>query len=77
MLEKPDRLDPVADKDLAKSWGGYSFHLAVMYDANGDQAEAVQAMQEAKTLGFRKADVSRLELGYWDKLVAKLGLEME
>ena len=77
MLEKPERLDPVADQELAKSWGGYSFHLALMYDANGDQAEAIKAMQEAKTLGFGKADVSRLELPDWQKLVAKLGLEMD
>ncbi len=72
MTERPDRLDPALDKGLAKQWGGYCFHLALMYDANGDQAEATKALQEAMKLGFEEADVFDLERPAWTKLVEKL-----
>ena len=74
MTERPDRLDPALDKGLAKQWGGYCFHLALMYDANGDQAEATKALQEAMKLGFGADDVFDLERPAWTKLVEKLGI---
>jgi tetratricopeptide (TPR) repeat protein len=74
MLEKPDRLDPASDKQLAKQWGGYYFHLALISDANGDAAGAASAMREADKLGFKEADLFDLELPAWKKLAAKLGM---
>ncbi|MHB8972306.1 MAG: tetratricopeptide repeat protein [Pirellulaceae bacterium] len=76
MLEIPTPVELKADPELAKSWGGYYFHLALMYDAKGNQAEVVKALQEAKSLGFGAGDVSPLERQDWQKLVAKSGLEV-
>jgi tetratricopeptide (TPR) repeat protein len=74
MSEKPDRLDPAVDMNLAKQWGGYYFHLALISDANDDAAGAADAMREAEKLGFGEADVFDLELPAWKNLVAKLGV---
>ncbi len=71
IAEVPDQLDPVRNPGLAKNWGGYYFHLALMLDANKDPAGAAEAMKKARELGFGEADVSDLELGLWKEMAAK------
>lgn len=71
IAEVPDHLDPVKSPGLAKTWGGYYFHLAVMLDANKEQAGAAEAMKKARELGFGEADVSDLEMGLWKEISGK------
>ena len=71
--ERPDRLDPAKDKELAKDWGQYYFHLALTYDANANRAEAVKAFQQAVRLGFGETDVAALERAKWQQLIASTG----
>lgn len=72
IAEVPDHLDPVKSPGLAKTWGGYYFHLAVMFDANKEQAGAAEAMKKARELGFGEADVSDLEMGLWKEISGKI-----
>lgn len=72
IAEVPDHLDPVKSPGLAKTWGGYYFHLAVMFDANKEQASAADAMKKARELGFGEADVSDLEMGLWKEISGKI-----
>jgi acetyl-CoA acetyltransferase len=71
MSEKPMRLDPAVDEELARQWGGYYFHLALILDENGDAAAAATAWQEAKKLGFTEEDVFKMELRHWKRMADK------
>jgi tetratricopeptide (TPR) repeat protein len=71
IAEVPDQLDPVRNPGLAKNWGGYYFHLALMLDANQKPSDAAEAMKKARELGFGEADVSDLERGLWKEMAAK------
>ena len=45
ITERPDGIDPATNVELAKNWGRYYFHLALVYDANGNTAEAIKSFQ--------------------------------
>jgi tetratricopeptide (TPR) repeat protein len=66
--EAPEKLDPVRNPDLAKNWGGYYFHRALMYQALKDPTSAAADMQKARELGFGESDVSDLEMGLWKEI---------
>ncbi|MHB0956102.1 MAG: tetratricopeptide repeat protein [Pirellulaceae bacterium] len=72
MLQKPDTLDPLIDPDQAKHWGGYYYHLAMIYLANRNSAEASKAKQVALSLGFTKEDEPLLDAPAWQKWTAEL-----
>ncbi|MHB8974024.1 MAG: tetratricopeptide repeat protein [Pirellulaceae bacterium] len=74
ITERPDGIDPATNAALAKSWGKYYFHLALVYDANGNTAEAIKAFQEAAKLGLGETNVFALERPQWQGLVKKLGV---
>ncbi len=71
MSEKPMRLDPAVDEELARQWGGYYFHLALILNENGDTAAAATAWRESKKLGFTEEDVFKMELPAWQRLADK------
>ena len=77
LSEKPSQLDAVSNENLAKQWGGYYFHLALMCDANGDARGAADAMREAVALGFQSSDVFAPELPDWTRLVAQFNMEVK
>ncbi|MHB8865602.1 MAG: tetratricopeptide repeat protein, partial [Pirellulaceae bacterium] len=72
MLQKPDTLDPLIDPEQAKHWGGYYYHLAMIYLANRNSAEASKAKQVALSLGFTKEDEPLLDAPAWQKWTAEL-----
>ena len=74
ITERPDGIDPATNAALAKNWGSYYFHLALVYDANGNAAEAIKAFQKAVKLGLGDTDVFALERPQWQELVKKLGV---
>lgn len=75
--ERPSQLDAASNKNLAKQWGGYYFHLALMCDANGDTRGAADAMREAVALGFGSSDVFDPELPDWTRLVTQFNMEVK
>ena len=77
LSEKPSQLDAASNKNLAKQWGGYYFHLALMCDANGDARGAADAMREAVALGFQSSDVFDPELPDWSRLVAQFNMDIK
>jgi Flp pilus assembly protein TadD len=68
LAEKPDHIDPSADAQLAKTWGRYHFHLAMLHAANANRSEASKALSEAVSLGVGEADIHVLERPHWQKL---------
>lgn len=71
IAEEPDDLDKQSGSDLAKSWGGYHFHLALMYDATNGTVNAAKEFKRARELGFGEADVSDLEVALWKEMAGK------
>ena len=68
LAEKPDHIDLTADTPLAKTWGRYYFHLAMLHAANANKAEASKALAEAVALGITESDIFALERPQWQKL---------
>ncbi len=68
LAEKPDHIDPTCDAQVAKTWGRYYFHLAMLHAANANRAKASKALAEAVSLGISEADILVLERPHWRKL---------